>query len=419
MSADGLGVVMTPVLASGSPPTGLIAARMRRIAVSASNAAGQRARELIAAGGDVVDLTIGEPHFNTPPNVIEAAIAAMREGQTRYTSVDGSARLKQAIANKFERENGLHFDATEIIASTGAKQVIFNALLTTVEERDEVICPVPCWVSYPEMIRLTGGQPILLPCNMDVDFKLVPEQLGRAITPRTKWLLLNSPNNPTGATYTEAELQALGKVLLDFPNVWVLCDDIYEHIIYDDRKFSTMASAVPELGHRTLTVNGVSKAYSMTGWRLGYAGGPRILVREMAKLQSQSTSNPSSISQAAAAEALDGPQDIVAAYAAEFAVQRNLMVNALGNIPGISCNTPAGAFYVFPSCAGVIGKTTPEGKRINTDNDFVAYLLECGVVAIAGSAYGLPSHFRLSFATSQNAIIEGGRRIREACMKLS
>src|SRR6185437_756433 len=377
-----------------------IASRMRRIAVSASNAAGQRARELVAAGQDVVDLTIGEPHFNTPPNIIEAAVEAMRGGQTRYTTVDGSPRLKKAIANKFARENGLNFSNAEIIASTGAKQVIFNALLTTVEEGDEVICPSPCWVSYPEMIRLTGGEPILLPCTMDSGFKLTPQRLRAAITSRTKWLLLNSPSNPSGAVYTEAELKAFGKILLDFPNVWVLCDDIYEHIIYDGQKFSTMASAMPELAHRTLTVNGVSKSYSMTGWRLGYAGGPRVLVREMAKLQSQSTSNPSSISQAAAVEALDGPQDTVAAHAAEFRIQRDLMVGALGNIPGISCNTPAGAFYVFPSCAGVIGKTTPEGRRIDSDTDFVAYLLESGVVAIAGSAYGLSPHFRLSFATS-------------------
>jgi aspartate aminotransferase len=391
---------------------------MRRIAVSASNAAGQRARELATAGRDVVDLTIGEPHFATPPNIIEAGIAAMKGGQTRYTTVDGTPRLKQAIANKFARENGLTFSSAEIIASTGAKQVIFNVLLTTVEEGDEVIVPAPCWVSYPEMIRLTGGEPILLPCTMDSDFKLTPERLRGAITPRTKWLLLNSPSNPTGATYTGAELEAFGKVLLDFPNVWVMSDDIYEHIIYDDQKFSTMASAVPELAHRTLTVNGVSKAYSMTGWRLGYAGGPRFLIREMAKLQSQSTSNPSSISQAAAAEALDGPQDAVAAHAAEFRIQRDLMVNALGNVPGISCNTPAGAFYVFPSCAGVIGKTTPKGHRIETDGDFVAYLLESGVAAIAGSAYGLSPHFRLSFATSKNAIVEGCRRIRDACMAL-
>jgi aspartate aminotransferase len=409
---------MSLVVSDNADAKRLIASRMRRIAVSASNAAGQRARELAAAGRDVVDLTIGEPHFDTPPNIIEAAVAAMRGGQTRYTTVDGTPRLKQAIANKFARENGLTFSSAEIIASTGAKQVIFNALLTTVEEGDQVIVPTPCWVSYPEMIRLTGGEPILLPCTMDSDFKLTPERLRGAITPHTKWLLLNSPSNPTGATYTEAELQALGKILLDFPNVWVMSDDIYEHIIYDGQKFSTMASAMPVLAHRTLTVNGVSKAYAMTGWRLGYAGGPRFLIREMAKLQSQSTSNPSSISQAAAAEALDGPQDAVAAHAAEFLIQRDLMVNALGNVPGISCNAPVGAFYLFPSCAGVIGKATPRGLRIETDDDFVAYLLECGVAAIAGSAYGLSPHFRLSFATSKKAIVEGCRRIRDGCMAL-
>jgi aspartate aminotransferase len=287
-----------------------------------------------------------------------------------------------------------------------------------VEEGDEVVIPTPCWVSYPEMTRFVGGTPIMVPCTAESGFKLCPERLQQAITPRTKWLILNSPSNPTGATYSEAELRAMGEILLQHPNVWVMSDDIYEHIIYDGIRFSTMASAVPALAGRTLTVNGVSKAYAMTGWRLGFAGGPAVLVREMAKLQSQSTSNPSSIGQAAAVEALEGPQDTVFEHTAELRRHRDLIVSELSNIPSISCQTPSGAFYVFPSCTGAIGKKTPDGMRIENDNDFVIYLLECGVAAIAGVSYGLSPHFRLSFATSKPAILEGCRRIRNACLKL-
>jgi aspartate aminotransferase len=400
------------------PDRTLIASRMSRVAVSASNAAGQRARELAAAGRDIVNLTIGEPHFDTPENIRQAAVAAMSAGETRYTAVDGTPDLKRAIAVKFERDNNLKFTSTEIIASAGAKQIIFNALLCTVEAGDDVLIPTPCWVSYPDMTKLVGGTPIMLPCAADSGFKLLPQDLRRAITPRVKWLMLNSPSNPTGATYSRAELQALGEVLLEFPHVWVMSDDIYEHIIYDGQQFSTMAEAVPALASRTLTVNGVSKAYSMTGWRIGYAGGPGMLIREMAKIQSQSTSNPCSISQAAAAEALRGPQDSVDAHAAKFQECRDLIVRELQEAQGISCNNPAGAFYVFPSCAGVIGKRTPDGKRIESDDDFVMYLLESGVAAISGASYGLPSHFRLSFATSRSAIVEGCRRIRDACSQL-
>ena len=409
---------MSVLVVNRNPEQALIAGRMRNVAVSASNAAGQRARELTAGGRDIINLTIGEPHFDTPANIQQAAVQAMSAGQTRYTTVDGTPRLKQAIARKFERENNLRFSSSEIIAGAGAKQIIFDAMLTTVEDGDEVVMPSPCWVSYPEMTRLVGGRPIVLPCTAEMGFKLRPQRLRSAITPRTKWLILNSPSNPTGATYSAAELQALGEVLLEFPHVWVMSDDIYEHIIYDGQFFSTMATAVPAIANRTLTINGVSKAYSMTGWRLGYAGGPKFLIREMAKLQSQSTSNPCSISQAAAAEALDGPQDSVRAHTAEFETNRNLILTELGNIPGISCEKPAGAFYVFPSCAGVIGKRTPEGKRIESDDDFVAYLLESGVASISGSSYGLSPHFRLSFATSKSAILEGCRRIRDACLSL-
>jgi aspartate aminotransferase len=407
---------------AGMPPnaerTDFIAARMRRVVVSASNAAGQRARELAAMGRDVVNLTIGEPHFDTPRNILNAASIAMNEGQTRYTTVDGTPALKRAIASKFLRDNALRFSSEQIIAGAGAKQIIFGAMLCTVEEGDEVIIPTPCWVSYPDMAKLVGGRPVLLPCTAETNFKLSPERLRNAITPRTKWLILNSPSNPTGATYSEAELRTLGEALLEFPHVWILSDDIYEHIIYDGLKFSTMACAVPGLADRTLTVNGVSKAYSMTGWRLGFAGGPKLLVREMAKLQSQSTSNPCSISQAAAVEALEGPQDFIAVHTNEFRDNRDLMVLELSNIVGITCEKPDGAFYVFPSCAGLIGKKTPDGKTIETDDDFILYLLEAGVATIAGSSYGLPSHFRLSFATSKAAITEGCRRIRDACRQL-
>ena len=392
---------------------------MRRFAVSASNAAGQKARELASAGRDVVNLTIGEPHFDTPQNIQRAAMAAMAGGQTRYTTVDGTPALKRAIANKFARENRLDFTTSEIIAGAGAKQIIFDALLSTVEEGDEVIIPAPCWVSYPDMTRLAGGTPVMLPCTAKSGFKLSPDRLRSSIRRQTKWLILNSPSNPTGATYSKAELQALGEILREFPHVWIMSDDIYEHIVYDLQPFATMASAVPALAQRTLTVNGVSKAYSMTGWRLGYAAGPKFLIREMAKLQSQTTSNPCSISQAAAVEALEGPQDTVVAHTAEFQAHRDLIVSELNNISGISCEKPAGAFYVFPSCAAAIGKVTPTGNRINSDDDFVVYLLESGVAAIAGSSYGLSPHFRLSFATSRSAIAEGCRRIRDACIKLT
>ena len=416
MTAGGQAAI---VRAEGVDPVdALLAARIKRVAVSASNAAGQRARELAAAGHDIVDLTIGEPHFDTPENIRRAAAAAIAGGQTRYTTVDGTPRLKAAIANKFARDNNLEFTSAEIIAGAGAKQIIFGALLCTVEEGDEVIIPTPCWVSYPEMTRLVGGTPKTVPCTAETGFKLSPERLRGAITAKTKWLILNSPSNPTGATYSEAELQALGQVLIEHPNVWIISDDIYEHIIYDGARFSTMASAVPELLERTLTVNGVSKAYAMTGWRLGYAGGPKRLVREMAKLQSQSTSNPCSISQAAAVEALDGPQASVAEHAAEFREHRDLALRELSNVPMISCRAPAGAFYLFPSCAGAIGRTTPEGKVIENDADFVIYLLECGVASIAGASYGLSPHFRLSFATQKSALLEGCQRIRNACLDL-
>jgi aspartate aminotransferase len=398
---------------------GFLASRMALVAASASGAAAQRARELAATGRDIINLTVGEPDFETPAHIKRAAIEAIERGDTRYTNVDGTAALKQAIIGKFKRENGLDYQPSEIIAGSGAKQIIFNAFISTIEPGDEVVIPAPCWVSYPEMVRLAGGTPIVVACGENARFKLSPEALAAAITPRTKWLSLNSPNNPTGATYSAAELQALGKVLLDHPRIRVMCDDIYEHIRFDGAPYSTMAAAVPALRDRVLTINGVSKAYSMTGWRIGYAGGPETLIRAMKTIQSQSTSNPCTISQAAAVAALTGPQELVAERARAFRVRRDLIVAELADIPGLSCVAPEGAFYVFPSCAGLIGKRTPEGVVIENDGDFVGYLLEAqGVAVVGGAPYGLTPYFRISFAVSDDRLREAARRIREACRAL-
>jgi aspartate aminotransferase len=398
--------------------SGLFASRVTRIAPSVSGAAAQRARELLAAGRSIVNLTAGEPDFDTPQNIRQAAVAAINRGETRYTTVDGTQALKDAVITKFARENRLHFARDQVTVGSGAKQIIFNAFLASIEDGDEAVIPTPSWVSYPEMVRLAGGKPVLVPCDEARGFKIKPEQLEAALTARTKWLVLNSPSNPTGAIYSAAELRALGEVLAAHPHVWVMSDDIYEHIVFDTEPFSTMAQAVPALADRTLTINGVSKAYAMTGWRIGYAGGPSALISEMSKIQSQSTSNPCSISQAASIEALLGPQDFIAKNAAEFGARRDLVVSELSSIPGLTCAEPAGAFYVFPSCKTLIGKRTPEGQRIENDRAFVAYLLECGVAAVGGHAYGLSPHFRLSIATSREQLAEGCRRIREACAKL-
>lgn len=402
-----------------SPPPTYVSHRALNVASSASGAAAQRARELLASGRSIMNMTAGEPDFDTPASIREAAVAAMARGETRYTTVDGTPALKEAVRRKFSRENGIDYGADEVMVSSGAKQVIFNAILATVNEGDEAIIPVPSWVSYPEMVRFAGGKPVLVACEQSQAFKLQPAQLEAVITPKTKWLMLNSPSNPTGAVYSDAELKALGEVLQRHPQVLTLCDDIYEHLLFDGVKFSTVAQAVPELKQRVLTVNGVSKAYAMTGWRIGYAGGPAPLLREMRKIQSQSTSNPCSISQAGALAALTGPQDFIAANAAEFQARRDIVVNVLNDIPGMACAQPQGAFYVFPSCAAFIGKTTPEGKCIQNDSDFVAYLLEQGVAAVAGKAYGLSPHFRLSFATSRQTLVEACRRIRVATQQLA
>ncbi len=396
-----------------------IAARLDRIKPSPSSMAGQKARELRAAGRDIVGLTSGEPDFDTPANVCEAATRAMRESKTKYTDVGGTPELRSAIADKFRRDNGLDYASNEIIVGTGGKQIIFNALMCTVDTGDEVIVPTPYWVSYPDIVLLADGRPVFVPCPPENGFKLRPEDLERAITPRTRWLVLNAPNNPSGAAYSRAELLALAEVLLRHPHVWVLTDDIYEHILYDDRAFATIAQVEPALNNRTLTINGVSKAYAMTGWRIGYGGAPAALVKAMVKLQSQSTSNPSSISQAAALEALTGPQDFIAERTRIFQQRRDLVVAGLNDIPGIACHSPEGAFYAFPSCAGVMGKTTPDGKRLSTDDDFVLHLLESENLAVLqGAAYGVSPFFRISFATSIPKLEEGLRRVRLACEKL-
>lgn len=394
----------------------LIAARLNRIKPSPSSMAGQRARELRALGRDIVSLTSGEPDFDTPPNVCEAVMRAMSASKTKYTDVGGTPELKAAIIEKFRRDNALAFDPAQIIVGTGGKQIIFNALMCTVETGDEVIVPAPYWVSYPDIVLLADGRPVIVPCSPENGFKLSAEDLERAITPRTRWLVLNAPNNPSGAAYSRDELKALAAVLLRHPHVWVMTDDIYEHILYDGRKFATMAQVEPALAERTLTINGVSKAYAMTGWRIGYGGGPAVLVKAMVKLQSQSTSNASSIGQAAAFEALSGPQGFIAERTAIFQERRDAVVGELNRIPGVQCHLPEGAFYAFPSCAELLGRTPLDGKVLASDTDFVMYLLEAQDLAVLqGEAYGCSPFFRISFATSMEKLQEGCRRLRLAC----
>jgi aspartate aminotransferase len=397
-----------------------LADRLARIKPSATLAMTKRALEMKAAGRDIVSLSAGEPDFDTPTNIQEAAIAAMRRGETRYTAVDGTPELKRAIAAKFKRENGLDYAPDQIIVGTGGKQVLYNAFMATLNEGDEVIIPAPYWVSYPEIALLAEGEPVAVPCAQNNGFKLRAEELEEAITGKTKWLLLNSPSNPTGAAYTAAELRALADVLLRHPQVWVLTDDMYEHLVFDGFKFTTIAQIEPKLYARTLTVNGVSKAYCMTGWRIGFGGGPAELIKAMATIQSQSTSNPSSISQAASVEALNGPKDFIPKHNASFKARRDLVVEMLNRAPGLFCPRPEGAFYVYPSCAGTLGKRTPEGKAIESDTDFVEYLLEAeGVAVVQGVAFGLSPHFRVSYATSTEALSEACMRIQRACSALT
>lgn len=397
-----------------------IADRLARIKPSPTIAVSTKARELKAAGRDVIGLGAGEPDFDTPDNIKEAAIAAIRAGDTKYTAVDGTPALKQAICDKFKRENGLDYGPDQITVGTGGKQVLYNALMATLNPGDEVVIPAPFWVSYPDMVLLAEGEPVAVPCSQNNGFKLRPEDLDAAITPKTKWLILNSPSNPTGAAYTHDEMKALTDVLLRHPHVMVMTDDMYEHLVYDDFEFVTPAQVEPQIKDRTLTINGVSKAYAMTGWRIGYAAGPKDLIKAMSKIQSQSTSNPSSVSQAAAVEALAGAQDFIAERNAVFKERRNMVVELLNLCPGLHCPTPEGAFYVYPSCAGTIGKTTPDGKTIVSDGDFVTYLLEAeGVAVVQGEAFGLSPYFRVSYATSTEALREACARIKRACEALS
>ncbi len=395
------------------------APRLDRIKHSPSNAATQKVRELRAQGRDIIGLTIGEPDFPTPEHVKRAAAEAMARDETHYTAVDGTDELKEAVRMKFRRENGLEYARDEVTVANGAKQIVFNAMMSTLSPGDEVLIPAPYWVSYLDMALVADGTPVTLECSEENGFKLTPEQLAAAITPRTKWLMLNSPCNPSGAVYSRGELKALAEVLLVHPHVWVLTDDIYEHLLFDDREFATIAAVEPALRERTLTVNGVSKAYSMTGWRIGYAGGARALIRNMAKLQSQSTSNPCSISQAAAIEALTGPQEYVRMRALEFQQRRDVVVAMLRDAPGLECRTPEGAFYVFPNCGGVLGRKTPAGRALGSEQDFALYLLDNGVAGIQGEAYGLSPYLRFSIATDLDTLQEACRRIQRACAALA
>ncbi len=391
-------------------------AAIGRIQPSATLAVTQKARELKAAGKDVIGLGAGEPDFDTPESIREAAKAAIDAGDTRYTNVDGTPALKAAIVDKFKRENGLTYTADQVSVTSGGKQCIFNAFLATLDPGDEVVIPTPYWVSYPDIVQFAGGTPVFVPCAIEQGFKLRPEDLDRAITPQTKWLILNSPSNPSGAAYTADELRGLTEVLKRHPHVWIMTDDMYEHLVYDNFVFATPAQVEPELYDRTLTLNGVSKAYCMTGWRIGYAGGPAPLIKAMAKLQSQSTSNPCSVSQAAAVAALTGSQDFIAAHNQIFKERRDLVVSMLNEAPGIQCPRPEGAFYVYPSCAGTLGKTSKGGRKLESDLDFATALLEEAEVAVVhGEAFGLTPHFRISYATATDTLREACSRVQDFC----
>ena len=394
----------------------LTAERLDRISASMTIAISTKARAMKAAGRDVIMLSQGEPDFDTPQFIKDAAIAAIQSGDTRYTDVSGTLALRKAVAHKFQVDSGLDYKPEEIIVSTGGKQVIFNAMVATLDKGDEVIIPTPAWVSYPDIVALADGTPVLVPCGQNNGFKLRAEDLEAAITPKTKWFLLNNPCNPTGAAYSAEELRAICDVLLRHPNVWIFTDDIYEKLAYDGFKPATIVQVEPRLRDRTLTMNGCSKAYAMTGWRIGFAGGPQHLIKALDKLQSQSTSNTSSISQAAAVAALTGPQDFIGEMVEAFERRRNLVVDMLNQAPGINCHKPEGAFYVFPSVHGCIGKTTASGKKIATDEDFVLALLEDeGVAAVHGSAFLYPGHFRISYALDDASLVEACRRIQKFC----
>lgn len=397
----------------------IVADRLSRIKPSPTIAVSTKAAELKAAGRDVIGLGAGEPDFDTPDFIKEAAKVAMDNGQTKYTAVDGTPALKDAIIEKFKRDNDLSYTRDQITVGTGGKQVLYNALMASVNPGDEVIIPAPYWVSYPDMVLLAEGEPVIVECSKDNEFKLQDADLEAAITPKTKWVILNSPSNPTGGAYTHDEMKALTDVLVKHPHVYIMTDDMYEHLVYDGFDFCTPAQVEPQLFDRTLTCNGVSKSYAMTGWRIGYAGGPKDLIKAMAKIQSQSTSNPSSVSQAAAESGLNGDQSFLAERNDTFKERRDLVVQMLNDADGIECLKPEGAFYVYPSCAGCMGKMTPDGKRIESDEDFVTYLLESeGVACVHGEAFGLSPYFRISYATSTEALQEACSRIQRACAAL-
>ena len=397
-----------------------IAERLGRVSPSQTIAIATKARALQAEGRDVISLSAGEPDFDTPENVKQAAIRAIEAGDTKYTDVAGTPALRKAVAAKFKRDSGLDYAPDEIIVATGGKQIIYNAMVATLDAGDEVIIPSPCWVSYPDIVALADGTPVIVPCGQNNGFKLQPQDLEAAITPRTKWLMLNSPCNPTGAAYSAAELKALADVLLRHPHVWVFTDDIYEKLTYGDFEFATIVQVEPKLRDRTITMNGCSKAYAMTGWRIGFAGGPKAVIKAMDKLQSQSTSNTSSISQAAAVEALNGPQDFIPEMVEVYQARRDMVVDMLNQAPGLTCHRPEGAFYVFPSMNGCVGKTSPKGAKITNDESFVVALLdETGVAAVHGSAFLYPGHFRVSYATSTEALREACTRIQHFCQALT
>ena len=393
----------------------IVSNSLKRIKPSPTIAVTSKAREMRAAGKDVIGLGAGEPDFDTPDNIKEAAIEAIRKGDTKYTAVDGTPALKKAIQAKFSRENDLSYELDQISVGTGGKQVLYNAFMATINKGDEVIIPAPYWVSYPDIVLLAGGKPKIIKCDEKNNFKLTPEKLKKAVSKKTKWIIINSPSNPTGSGYTKDEIIALSKILIKYKNLYILSDDIYEHITYDGFKFFTIAQ-IEKLKSRTLTMNGVSKSYSMTGWRIGYAAGPKEIIKAMAKIQSQSTSNPTSISQAAAVEALNGTQDFISERSNSFKERRNFVVDSLNNIKGISCLSPEGAFYVFPNCKKLLNKKT----KLKTDKDFVEKLLEKAEVAVVqGSAFGLDGYFRISYATSMENLKKAMKRIKTFCDSLN
>jgi aspartate aminotransferase len=397
----------------------IVSNSLKRIKPSPTLAVTQKARELKAAGKEIISLGAGEPDFDTPDNIKQAAIKAINDGDTKYTAVDGTPVLKNAIIKKFKRENNLDYQADQVTVGAGGKHVIYNAMVATLNEGDEVVIPAPYWVSYPDIVLLAGGTPIILECNEKQGFKINPSELEKSITKKTKWIILNSPSNPTGACYSEEDIKEIAKVLIKHPHVNILSDDIYEHVAYEGFKFFTIAQ-INELKERVLTMNGVSKAYSMTGWRIGYAAGPKEIIKAISKIQSQSTSNPSSISQAAAVEALNGTQDFIKERATSFQERRDFVVKALNDINGIECLNPDGAFYVFPSCKGLIGKKDSTGKELKTDTDFVQSLLEnSGVAVVQGSAFGLEGFFRISYATSIKNLEKALEKISSFCKNLN